>query len=462
MKKEKINNVLISFRDNKLKLCNIIFNEKIKEINSITDHEFDWADIVSIERRNEVFKKFVDNDVNDLLLVMPGGIDPHVHFNTPGFEIREDFTHASNAAIYGGTTSVIDMPCTSLPPVTNAINLKVKKNALKGLGNVNTFFWGGVSGCNFDKKEIANNISELADAGVVGFKVYVMSGMDTFSDLSYEQIEYVASIIKKTGLPMAVHAEDKELICYREKRFKAMHRSDWKAYCECRDEQTEAAAVQKLIEISQKTECRIHIVHLSSQLALKDIVKARKFGTNITTETCPHYLHFTQKDFENNKIRNFLKTAPPVKLEEDKTALWEGLQNGSIEFVTTDHAGSIPEVDKSSDDFWKVYGGIPGVEHRVPYMLSEGFLSGRLTLQKTIELLSVNAAKFFNLKEKGKLEIGKDADMVFVDLWNSEIVKARNMHSKGKYTPFEGVKFNAIIKERFINGKLMKYERSKQ
>lgn len=458
MKKEKVNNVLISIRDNKLKLCNIIFDEKIKEINLISDHEFDWADIDSIERRNEVFNKYVEDKIDLPFLAIPGGVDPHVHFNTPGFEIREDFTHASNAAIYGGTTSVIDMPCTSLPPVTNAINFKAKKNALKGLGYVNTFFWGGVSGSNFDKKEVEKNVTELAEAGVVGFKVYVISGMDSFSDLSYEQIGYVASVIKKTGLPMAVHAEDKELVSYREKRFKAMHRSDWKSYCECRDEQAEAKAVQKLIEISQKTECRIHIVHLSSQLALKAIEKARKFGANITTETCPHYLHFTQKDFENNRISKFLKTAPPVKLEDDKNALWVGLQNGSIEFVTTDHAGSIPEVDKSSDDFWKVYGGIPGVEHRVPYLLSEGFLSGRLTLQKTIELFSTNAAKFFNLKEKGKLEIGKDADLVLVDLWDSEIVEAKKMHSKGKYTPFEGMMFNAIIKERYIGGKHLMYE----
>ncbi|MEW6653239.1 MAG: dihydroorotase family protein [Bacteroidota bacterium] len=452
---EKIKNLLISSRDNRLRLCDILFDEKIKEINFISDREFEWSEIKQIEKRDEILSEYVSKDeCKNLLLAIPGGIDPHVHFNTPGFEIREDFTHASNAAIFGGTTTVIDMPCTSLPPVSNAENFETKKRALKGLGNVNCFFWGGVGGCNFDIAQIKKDINELAEAGVVGFKVYVISGMKTFTDLTYEQIELVAAQIKKTGLPMAVHAEDKMLVSSREKKFREQNRNDWKAYCESRDVQSELAAVEQMIRISENTGCRVHIVHLSSALALNSIKQAQEKGILITTETCPHYLHFTQEDFENERISTFLKTAPPVKFEEDKTALWNGLKDNSIEFVTTDHAGCIPEVDKAGNDFWKIYGGIPGVEHRVPFMLSEGFLAGRLTLQRTIELISTNAARLFNLKGKGSLEIGKEADLVLVDLWNSEIVQAKNMHSKGKYTPFEGMKFNSVIKERFISGKL--------
>lgn len=448
----KINNVLVSSRANKLRLCDIYFDKQIREIKFRTEHEFDWSDVSNIPKKRETLSRFVDEN-ESVLLAIPGGIDPHVHFNTPGFEAREDFYHASKAAIFGGTTTIIDMPCTSLPPITSAANLRIKKNALKGLGNVNTHYWGGVSGCNFNKEEVEKNINELAQAGVVGFKVYMLSGMETYADLNYDQIEFVASVIRKTGLPMAVHAEDRELVAYREKRFKAMPRNDWRAYCESRDVQAEASAVNKLIMIAEKTECKIHVVHLSSELGLKSIVHAQERGVSITTETCPHYLFFTQEDFENKNISAFLKTAPPVKFEEDKKALWKGLAKNSILFVTTDHAGCIPEVDKTGDDFWKIYGGIPGVEHRVPFLFSEGFLTGKLTLEKTIRLLSSNAAEFFNLKGKGSLELGSDSDIVLVDLWNSEIVKAEKMHSKGKHTPFEGVKFDAIVKERFVNGK---------
>lgn len=464
MSKEKLNriqNVLVSSRENKLLLCDLYFDEKIREIKYKSQQEFDWRDISKASKRNEILNQFVSNEKqNNYLVAIPGGVDPHVHFNTPGFEAREDFIHGSNAAIFGGTTSVIDMPCTSLPPITSVQNLEMKKKALKGLGNVNCFYWGGVSGNNFNKTEVEKNIYELAEAGVVGFKVYMTIGMETYADLTYEQIEFAASIIQKTGLPMAVHAEDKELVAYREKRFKAMLRADWQAYCESRDVQAEASAINKLVLIAEKTDCRIHIVHLSSELGLKSIVDAQARGVSITAETCPHYLYFTQKDFENESIRSYLKTAPPVKHEVDKQALWFGLKDGSIQFVTTDHAGCNPKVDKVGNDFWKIYGGIPGVEHRILFLLSEGFLAGKLTLQRTIELFSTNAARFFNLKGKGSLSLGSDADIVLVDLWDSKIVKAEEMHSKGKYTPFEGLEFNAVIKERYINGKHQKYEGS--
>ncbi|MDZ7765995.1 MAG: dihydroorotase family protein [Melioribacteraceae bacterium] len=196
----------------------------------------------------------------------------------------------------------------------------------------------------------------------------------------------------------------------------------------------------------------MHVVHLSSKAGMEIIRSAAKEKIQLTSETCPHYLYFTQSDFENDKIRNYLKTAPPVKFEEDKNALWDALRNNELEFVTTDHAGCNPNEEKISENFWKVYGGIPGVEHRVPFLFSEGFLKNRLTLEQTINLLSTNAAKFFSLEHKGELSKNKHADFALVDLWNSEIVSAEDMHSKGKYTPFEDVTFNAIVKQTFLRG----------
>jgi dihydroorotase-like cyclic amidohydrolase len=194
------------------------------------------------------------------------------------------------------------------------------------------------------------------------------------------------------------------------------------------------------------------VVHLSSAKGLGQIRRAKELGLNITAETCPHYLYFTQQDFRNKNISAFLKTAPAVKKKHDLSALWKGLADGSLSFVTTDHASCNPRKEKSSKNFWEVYGGIPGIEHRVPFLLSEGFLKGRLSLQKTIEHLSSNAAEFFGLQQKGKIEIGKDADLALINLWTSEIIKSRNMHSKGKYTPFENVKFNAVVEKTYLRG----------
>jgi dihydroorotase-like cyclic amidohydrolase len=185
-----------------------------------------------------------------------------------------------------------------------------------------------------------------------------------------------------------------------------------------------------------------------------DLIRnARTRNINISAETCPHYLYFTQKDFENDSIRNYLKTAPPVKCEEDREELWSGLDDGSILFVTTDHAGCDPVKEKSSKNFWEVYGGIPGVEHRVPFLISEGFIKGKLTLEKTVRLLSSNAAGYFGIKHKGYLRRGCDADIVLIDLWNKQNVISAGMHSKGKYTPFDGATFNAVVKKTFLRGK---------
>ncbi len=210
-----------------------------------------------------------------------------------------------------------------------------------------------------------------------------------------------------------------------------------------------------MIEISKKTKCKVHIVHLSSARSLKLIKEARKSGINITAETCPHYLYFTQEDFKNLKISSFLKTAPPVKNQEDKEALWDGLNDGTLSFVTTDHAGCDPEKEKSQKNFWDVYGGIPGVEHRVPFLFSEGFKKNKLSLSNTVALLSSNAADYFNIKNKGYIKVGYDSDFTLIDLWSKEKVTAKKMHSKGKYTPFEGVTFDAVVSKTFLRGELI-------
>ncbi len=459
MHSEKINivkDVLVCAAENKIQLCDIYYDSKIKEIKPKSEKLFDWIDLKEKHKRDLILKQFTDsNGEISFFLAMPGAIDPHVHFDTPGFEFRENFEHASLASAYGGTTTIIDMPCTSLPPVTTRANLQIKLEALKNKSYIDYALRGGVAGNDFDENVIEKNIRELDKAGVDGFKAYMISGMGTFKDLTQEQMIYAAKIIGKTGKPLLVHAEDKELVANREQLFKSMNRSDWKAYCESRDVQAEAEAVNKLISIAKKVDCRIHIVHLSSESALMAVKKAQEKGLKITTETCPHYLYFTQKDFENEAIRNFLKTAPPVKFEEDKDALWQGLFDGSILFVTTDHAGCDPAIEKSSQNFWDVYGGIPGVEHRVPFLFSEGFLKGKLSLEQTIKLLSSNAADYFGLKNKGYLKQGYDADIALIDLWSSEIISSVNMHSKGKYTPFEGVRFNAVVEKTFLRGKLV-------
>jgi len=460
-----ITDVLISQIENRLKLVDIYFTDKIEKIVPKTDQIIDWNDISNHDRWMNFQRQFSTQNSNSsdkiydgkFLLLVPGAIDSHVHFNTPGFEERDDFEHGSLAAAYGGVTTVIDMPCTSIPPVTSLHNLQIKLNAIKGRSWIDYAFWGGISGQEFhDQKKLEGSLQEMLQAGVKGFKAYLISGMKLFTDLPYDQMLQLAHLIRKTKLLLAVHAEDKSLIMQRQQQFEELGRNDWQAYCQSRDDKAEASAVARMINIAHQSDCRIHIVHLSSRLALELIRSAKAKGVKITAETCPHYLYFTQQDFENPQIAASLKTAPPVKNEADKEALWQGLNDGTLSFVTTDHAGCDPEKEKASQNFWDIYGGIPGVEHRVPFLFSEGCKKNRLTISQTIELLSTNPAQFFNLnKNKGSLTISKDADMVLVNLWESEFIKAENMHSRGKYTPFEGREFTSVIDSTFVRGSLV-------
>ncbi len=457
---KKLKNILINTSGNKLRFAEVHYSDKIDSIEFKSD-EFDWNEIDTNEKRDSFKDQYkTDNDNDDIdgkySLLMPGAIDPHVHFNTPGFEDREDFTHASAAAAWGGVTTIIDMPCTSIPPVTSISNMNEKLKAVEGNSFIDYAFWGGIRGEDFYRNiNVEKQVNELAEQGVAGFKVYAISGMEEFRDMTYKNMKRAAELIKSTGKPMAVHAEDKELVTSRRTLSQQQNENSWMDYCGARDGEAERIAVQEMYNLSDETGCRIHVVHLSSQKGMDIIRDAKINGIKLTSETCPHYLYFTQKDFENKEIRNFLKTAPPVKHEHDKEDLWIGLEENCLEFVATDHAGCDPVREKSSDNFWKVYGGIPGVEHRVTFLFSEGLCKNRLTLEQTIKYLSTNVADFFGLSTKGKLEKNYDADFALIDLWNKEKITASSMHSKGKYTPFEGVTFQSSVTKTILRGEVI-------
>lgn len=459
-----LTNVFLNTFKNNVVPVNVYYNKTIKKIEKLSSSEFCWEHINTQKKKTNIVKQLISKKIPNTAkiidgkfnLIIPGAIDPHVHFNTPGFEFRDDFEHGSTAAAFGGVTTFIDMPCTSLPPVTSLKNFNIKLEAVKNRSLVDFAFWGGISGNDFESfYDVEKNIMDLNGAGIASYKIYLISGMDTFKDLTFEQMKMCSAYVKKTGKPLGVHAEDKCIVESRRLRYQSNNRNDWKHYCLSRDQFAEEKAISDVIKIAKFTGVHVHIVHLSSQLGLEAIKKAQAEGFNITSETCPHYLQFTQKDFENELIKNYLKTAPPVKNKTDQTAMWDGITDGTLQFVTTDHAGCNPNDEKINENFWKVYGGIPGVEHRVPYLVSEGFMKRNLSLERTVDLLSTNAAEMYNIKNKGKIKEGYDADFAIINLWESEIIDSRKMHSKGKYTPFEGMKFNCKIEKTILRGNVV-------
>ena len=419
-----IKNAIIA-NGSKTQRVDILFNDKIIKIADKI--EYDSAEVIDLDNK----------------ILIPGGIDPHVHFNQPGFENHEDFFTGTSAAAAGGISTIIDMPCTSLPPVTNLDNLKNKLEIIQPNALIDFAFWGGIR--SNDLVNINQQISELWDFGVVGFKIYVISGMDTFGQLSYADI---SKVLKENPDPLyAFHAEDPDIIGQNSQRYDYSKQPE--LYSKIRSVEAEFTAVKKVLE----NDNHLHFVHISSKKSAEYIIQ-NKTERDVTFETCPHYLQFTAEDFRS--LRGRLKTAPPVKYQSDKEFLRSSLIDGSLDFVTTDHAGSDWETEKNLPDFSLAYNGIPGTQFMLPYLIDEFYLSGKISLKRLIEISSENTAKRYGLyPNKGSLQIGTDADFTIIDPDKPFVVDEKSILAKGKYSPFVNREFGASISATIVRGEIV-------
>ena len=425
---KSIKNALISTGNNsETKLVSILFDEKIRKISE-TEIEDQVDEEIDLKGK----------------LLIPGCIDAHVHFNDPGFNHHEDFLSGTTAAAYGGITTIIDMPCTSIPPVTNKKNLYQKFKIIQSKALIDFAFWGGIRRNDFPLSE--EKVKELWKEGVVGFKIYTISGMETFSALTYKDIEKVFRQFPE--MLFAFHAEDVNII---QKAINSFSKEELKLpenYVKIRPVEAEIEAVRQILEIAENN--KIHFVHISTKIAAELILKYKK-NINVTFETCPHFLEFTANDYQ--KLLGRLKTTPPVKFEKDKKYLQELLKKGKIDFITTDHAGCDFETEKKLKDFSKIYSGIPGTELMIPYLFSEFYLNEKVPLSTMIKMTSENAAGRFGFyPQKGSLEIGTDADFTVIDLNKIFTVDETKLRSLGKYSPFNNYTFNCSIDKTIVRG----------
>ncbi|MGE5497049.1 MAG: dihydroorotase, partial [Syntrophothermus sp.] len=375
------------------------------------------------------------------------GIDPHVHFDTPGFTDREDFHHGSMSAAAGGVTTVIDMPCTSLPPVTNGNNFDAKTDAIEGTSFIDYAFYGGIYAGNFDRYK--ETMSELADKGVKGFKVYFTSGMNTYPRVTTDQFEKILAYAKELDLPVLLHAEDNEII--EAQNVKHINDpDDYLRYCRIRPEEGEITAVRNAISALRKSGGKLHIVHVASFRAAGLINKIQD-ELDITYETCPHYLYYTQDDFKTKGTS--LKTAPVVKGGEDREMLWRFLEDGRCSFAASDHApASLKE--KETGSFESAYGGIPGVQTLIPSLFTKGFIERKISLKRMVEITSQNSAKRYGLYPlKGSLRPGSDADFAVIDTNADHTFMRDELLSKGETSPFFGEVFTAMPVMTILRGK---------
>ena len=373
-------------------------------------------------------------------VVMPGLVDTHVHINAPGRTEWEGFRSATRAAAAGGVTTLVDMPLNSIPPTTTLANFETKLATARGDCFVDVGFWGGV---------VPGNTPELArmfEAGVVGFKCFLVpSGVDEFPHVTEKDLREAMPVLTRLGAMLIVHAELPGSI-----RTDATD-GDYRSFLNSRPRAAENDAIELMIRLSREFDTRVHIVHLSSAEALPQLRAAQKAGVKITAETCPHYLHFTAEAVPDGATE--FKCCPPIREASNREELWDGLRDGTIDFVVSDHSPCPGEMKlRESGDFMKAWGGIASLQLRLPVVWTEARRRGFSLEDVTRWLCAHPAHQVSFAPQKGSIATGSHADLV---IWNPDEefkVSASELHHRHKITPYEGEVLSGVVEKTFLRG----------
>ena len=371
------------------------------------------------------------------LHLLPGVIDPHVHFRDPGNPEKEDLESGSRAAAAGGITSFLDMPNTS-PNATNRLALEEKiAAASKKAVTHHGFFIGATT----------NNVSDLQSVqgmdGICGIKIFM--GSSTGNLLVHEQ-KHLENIFANTGGIIATHAEDEIRLQSRIAEFK--HRTDIAAHAECRDIECALIATKRATALAKDHSHRLHIVHLTSGKEA-DWLSSKK-GDLITTEVCTQHLTFDQDDVEKLGVRALMN--PPIRYTEDKEKLWSRLKDGTIDCIVTDHAPHTLEA--KSVGFPKAPAGMPGVETSLPRMLTHA-KEGKCSISDIVRWMCAGPAKVYQIKNKGSLIEGFDGDLTLVDLENHRIIQDSDTWTRVGWTPYDGMELTGWPMYTIVDGNVV-------
>ncbi|MFC5470700.1 allantoinase AllB [Cohnella suwonensis] len=375
--------------------------------------------------------------------VMAGVVDAHVHFNEPGMGDWEGFRTGSAALAAGGCTTYIDMPLNGLPPTVNEDALREKLEAANSAGSyVDYALWGGLVPNNLD------DLGALAGAGVIGFKAFMSYPGET-GDGCFREVDDIAlfegmKAIALLNKVLAVHAESEEIIVALSEKFRGRKVRTSADFRETRPLAAELDAVRRVLLFAERTDCPLHLVHISSPQAVDLIWEAKQNGVNVTVETCPHYLVFT--DEEADRIGALAKCAPPIRGLREREGLWARIAEGKIDLVASDHSPCPPGMKLGGDDYFAVWGGIAGAQSTLELMIDEGHFTRGLPLPLLSRLLSEAPAKRFGLSpRKGKIAVGSDADLALIDPNADYVLKEEHLQYRHRQSVYAGRRFRARV-----------------
>lgn len=401
--------------------------------------------ILSVIAPDEVPADAQSEDFGDAIL-LPGLVDSHVHINEPGRIDWEGFETATRAAAAGGYTMLVDMPLNCVPATTNAFALEAKRKAAQGKCRVDWAAWAGVVPGNQDE------IEPLAQAGVLGFKGFLVpSGVEEFRMVTEQDLRAALGHVARTGLPLLVHAELPDGIDSAGER---LHDADWRrysTYLQSRPDEAELAAIELMLALCREFHFRLHIVHLVTSHALEKLQAARADGLRVSVETCPHYLHFEAEAVPDGATQ--FKCAPPIRGGANREELWQGLKDGVIDMVVTDHSPCPPEMKRFEEgDFQQAWGGIAGLSMALPVMWTEAQRRG-FVLSDIARWMAEEPAKLAGCEErKGKLAPGYDADFVVFDPEVEFTVTKDRLHHRHPISPYLGETLRGIVKRTYLRG----------
>lgn len=376
--------------------------------------------------------------------IFAGGYDCHVHFNEPGRTEWESLWTGSSALAAGGMTSFSDMPLNSTPITINAENFDLKLQAAQKNSLLDYSFWGGLTPNNLD------NLEELAEKGVVGFKAFTcFSGLEEYEGADDWTLYRGMEIAAKLGLPVSIHAENRDITNKLTEIYQNEGKYSYIDFLNSRPEISEIEAIQKVILFGEETKCKTHIAHISTARGVRMVSEARRRGIDVTCETVPQYLSFSQDQLKS--LAGIGKCCPPLRSKETLDNLWKELLKDNIDIICSDHSPS-PMSLKTDSNFFKIWGGISGCQSTLNVMLEEGYNKRNLELSKISSMISENPAKRFGIKNKGLIEIGYDADLVLVDLDKEFTLKAEDLFYMHKVSPFVGRNFKGKINRTILRG----------
>ena len=377
--------------------------------------------------------------------VLPGVVDPHVHFNDPGRADWEGFETGSTALAAGGGTLFVDMPLNASPPTLDAVSFDVKLAAARGVARTDFALWGGLVPGNVDR------LPELADRGVAGFKAFMSgSGIDDFQAADDATLWQGMKVAGELGLPVLVHAENDAITAALAREAIAAGRTGIRDYLASRPVIAEVEAIGRAIAFAADANCPLHIVHVSSGAGVAVVAEARARGVDVTCETCPHYLVLTDDDVE--RIGAAAKCAPPLRSAAVQAELWQRVLTGDVAFVASDHSPA-PASMKQSTNFFDLWGGIAGVQATLGLMLEEGHGQRGLSMADLVRLTSRGAVERFRLGDRGRIEPGCVADLAIVDIAQAAPLAAADLHDRHRLSPYVGRTLRGRVQRTLVRGR---------